>query len=829
MEESIGTVREVTIEDEMRGSYLDYAMSVIVSRALPDVRDGLKPVHRRILHAMNELGLGANARYRKSAAVVGEVLGKYHPHGDASVYDAIVRLAQDFSMRYPLIDGQGNFGSVDGDPAAAMRYTEARMTAIVEELLADIDRDTVDFADNYDGTQREPSVLPGKLPQLLLNGSDGIAVGMATRIPPHNLRELCDGIALLIRNPEATVTELTEIITGPDFPTAATLFGAEGLRNAYATGRGRVVLRAETHVEELRGTRTAIIVTELPFQVNKATLQKDIAELVNERRIEGISDIRDESDRQGMRLVIELKRDAQVDAVLNALYKHTSMQTSFSINMLALVDGQPRVLPLEQMLKHYIAHRRDVVARRTRYELTRARNRAHILEGQTIALDNLDAVITLIRASASSAVALTSLMERFGLSEAQGQAILELRLSRLAALERQRIADELAEVRVRIADLEGILSDPARIDAIILGELDDLKTRFGDDRRTRIVAAEIDNLTAEDLIAPEEVVVTMTTKGYVKRLPSSTYRAQGRGGKGIMGMVTRDADAVAHLFVTNTHDNILFLTNRGRAFQLKVYELPEAGRTARGVPVANIIAAEPGERVTAALTFEKGQSDGYIVMATTRGTIKRTSLYDFRNVRRSGLIAIGLNDDDELAWVQLSTGNEDIMLVTSDGRAIRFEQEDVRSMGRPAAGVRGIRLQPDDRVVAMGLVAEGGDLLIVTEEGYGKRSPLKDYPTHGRGGGGVATIRPGEKIGSIVAAAITTDELGDLILMSAGGQVIRQGLDHVPQLGRATQGVRLMRLNEGDNVVSMAFLGDSGDESDDSGDESGGESVSEAE
>ena len=829
MEESIGTVREVTIEDEMRGSYLDYAMSVIVSRALPDVRDGLKPVHRRILHAMNELGLGANARYRKSAAVVGEVLGKYHPHGDASVYDAIVRLAQDFSMRYPLIDGQGNFGSVDGDPAAAMRYTEARMTAIVEELLADIDRDTVDFADNYDGTQREPSVLPGKLPQLLLNGSDGIAVGMATRIPPHNLRELCDGIALLIRNPEATVTELTEIITGPDFPTAATLFGAEGLRNAYATGRGRVVLRAETHVEELRGTRTAIIVTELPFQVNKATLQKDIAELVNERRIEGISDIRDESDRQGMRLVIELKRDAQVDAVLNALYKHTSMQTSFSINMLALVDGQPRVLPLEQMLKHYIAHRRDVVARRTRYELTRARNRAHILEGQTIALDNLDAVITLIRASASSAVALTSLMERFGLSEAQGQAILELRLSRLAALERQRIADELAEVRVRIADLEGILSDPARIDAIILGELDDLKTRFGDDRRTRIVAAEIDNLTAEDLIAPEEVVVTMTTKGYVKRLPSSTYRAQGRGGKGIMGMVTRDADAVAHLFVTNTHDNILFLTNRGRAFQLKVYELPEAGRTARGVPVANIIAAEPGERVTAALTFEKGQSDGYIVMATTRGTIKRTSLYDFRNVRRSGLIAIGLNDDDELAWVQLSTGNEDIMLVTSDGRAIRFEQEDVRSMGRPAAGVRGIRLQPDDRVVAMGLVAEGGDLLIVTEEGYGKRSPLKDYPTHGRGGGGVATIRPGEKIGSIVAAAITTDELGDLILMSAGGQVIRQGLDHVPQLGRATQGVRLMRLNEGDNVVSMAFLGDSGDESGESGGESGGESVSEAE
>jgi len=808
MEQSIGNVRQVTIEDEMRDAYLDYAMSVIVQRALPDVRDGLKPVHRRILHAMNELGLGAGAGYRKSATIVGEVLGKYHPHGDVSVYDALVRLAQDFSMRHRLVDGQGNFGSVDGDPPAAYRYTEARMTAIAEEMLRDIDRGTVDFVPNYDGRQEEPTVLPAKLPQLLLNGSDGIAVGMATRIPPHNLRELCDAIILLIRNAEATVTELGEIVKGPDFPTGGTLFGAEGIRNAYATGRGRMVLRAESHVEELRNGRTGIIVTELPFQVNKAVLQERIAELVNERRIEGISNINDESDRQGMRLVIELKRDAQVDAVLNSLYKNSDLQTAYSANMLALVDGQPRVLSLDQMLRHYLAHRRDVVTRRTRYELDRQRRNAHILEGRAIALDNLDAVITLIRASASSAVAQDELIARFALSEVQARAILELTLSRLAALERQKIIDELADVRVRVADLEDILSRPARVDTIIVDELEDLKTRFGDDRRTRIVQAEVDNLTAADLIAPEDVVVTMTTKGYIKRVPVSTYRAQGRGGKGIVGMVTREADAVSQLFVANTHDNILFFTNKGRAFQLKVYELPDKDRTARGVPVANVIAAEPGERVSAILTLPAGRTDGYIVMATTRGTVKRTPLYDFRNVRRSGLIAIGLADDDELAWVQLSAGDEDVMLVTTDGRAIRFEQEDVRSMGRPAAGVRGIRLKPDDRVVAMGLVQEQGDLLVVTDEGYGKRTALVEYPTHGRGGGGVATIRPDDKIGPIVAAAVTHDTVGEMILMSGGGKIIRQPIDTVPRLGRATKGVRLMRLNEGDNVVSMAFLGD---------------------
>jgi len=808
MEQSIGNVRQVTIEDEMRDAYLDYAMSVIVQRALPDVRDGLKPVHRRILHAMNELGLGAGAGYRKSATIVGEVLGKYHPHGDVSVYDALVRLAQDFSMRHRLVDGQGNFGSVDGDPPAAYRYTEARMTAMAEEMLRDIDRGTVDFVPNYDGRQEEPTVLPAKLPQLLLNGSDGIAVGMATRIPPHNLRELCDAIILLIRNAEATMTELSEIVKGPDFPTGGTLFGAEGIRNAYATGRGRMVLRAESHVEELRNGRTGIIVTELPFQVNKAVLQERIAELVNERRIEGIANINDESDRQGMRLVIELKRDAQVDAVLNSLYKHSDLQTAYSANMLALVDGQPRVLSLDQMLRHYLAHRRDVVTRRTRYELDRQRRNAHILEGRVIALDNLDAVITLIRASASSAVAQDELIARFALSEVQARAILELTLSRLAALERQKIIDELAEVRVRVADLEDILARPARVDTIIVDELADLKTRFGDDRRTRIVQAEVDNLTAADLIAPEDVVVTMTTKGYIKRVPASTYRAQGRGGKGIVGMVTREADAVSQLFVANTHDNILFFTNKGRAFQLKVYELPDKDRTARGVPVANVIAAEPGERVSAILTLPAGRTDGYIVMATTRGTVKRTPLYDFRNVRRSGLIAIGLADDDELAWVQLSAGDEDVMLVTTDGRAIRFEQDDVRSMGRPAAGVRGIRLKPDDRVVAMGLVQEQGDLLVVTDEGYGKRTALVEYPTHGRGGGGVATIRPGDKIGPIVAAAVTHDTVGEMILMSGGGKIIRQPIDTVPRLGRATQGVRLMRLNEGDNVVSMAFLGD---------------------
>ena len=818
MEESIGTVRLVTIEDEMRVSYLDYAMSVIVSRALPDARDGLKPVQRRILHAMNEIGLGANARYRKSATIVGEVLGKYHPHGDVAVYDTMVRLAQDFSMRYQLIDGQGNFGSVDGDPPAAYRYTEARMTAIAEELLADIDRDTVDMADNYDGTQREPTVLPAKLPHLLLNGADGIAVGMATKIPPHNLRELCDGIILMIRNPEVTVTELSEIIKGPDFPTGGTLFGAEGIRNAYATGRGRMVVRAEAHSEEIRAGRAGLVVTELPFQVNKAELQKSIAELVNERRIEGISDIRDESDRQGMRLVIELKRDAQADVVLNALYKHSDMQKGFSANMLALMDNQPRILSLEQILRHYLAHRRDVVGRRTRYDLKKARDRVHILEGYSLALSNLDAVISLIRGSASSEVARQGLMDGFALSEVQARAILQLTLSRLAALERQNILDELTEKRTIVADLEDILARPERIDALIIAELEDLKTRFGDDRRTRIVAADVDHLTDEDLIAPEEMVVTMTTKGYVKRVPSSTYRAQGRGGKGIIGTVTRDADAVAHLFVANTHDNILFFTNRGRCFQLKVHELPEAGRTARGVPVANIIAAELGERVTAALTFAKGRTDGYIVMATTRGTVKRTELYDFRNVRRSGLIAIGLADDDELAWVQLAEGNEDVVLVTSDGRAIRFPQDDVRAMGRPAAGVRGIRLRPDDTVVAMGLASPNvdSDLLVVTEQGYGKRSLLGEYPTHGRGGGGVATIRPDQRLGPIVAAAITPDGMGEMILMSAGGQIIRQNVDAVSRQGRATQGVRLMRLNEGDNVVSLAFLGES---------EPGGESV----
>ena len=807
MENSIGNVRPVTIEDEMQVSYLDYAMSVIVQRALPDVRDGLKPVHRRILHAMNELGLGAGARYRKSAAVVGEVLGKYHPHGDVAVYDTLVRMAQDFSMRYPLIDGQGNFGSVDGDSPAAMRYTEARMTAIAEELLTDLNRDTVDMKENYDGTQREPTVLPAKLPHLLLNGANGIAVGMATNIPPHNLREICDGITLLIRNPDATLTELTEIIKGPDFPTAGTLYGGVGIRAAYATGRGRMILRAETHVEEVRSGRTAIIVTELPYQVNKALLQERIAELVNERRLEGIADMRDESDRQGMRLVIELKRDAQVDAVLNGLFKHTAMQSAISVNMLALVDDQPRVLSLEQMLRHYIAHRRNVVTRRTQYELRGARDRAHIREGLLIAIGHIDEVIALIRGSASSEAAFHGLIGRFGLSEEQARAILEMRLSRIAALERQRLADELEELRQQIAHLEGILADAHRVDEVIIGELEDLKARFGDERRTRIVPAEIDDLTDADLIAPEEVVVTMTTRGYIKRLPATTYQAQGRGGKGILGMVMREADAVEHVFVTNTHDNVLFFTNKGRVFRLKVYEVPEAGRTARGVPVANIIAAEPGERVTTALTYPADRTDGYIVMATTRGTIKRTALQEFRNVRRTGIIAIGLAEDDELAWVQLSDGDEHILLITNDGRAIRFRQSDVRAMGRPAGGVRGIELRDDDVVVAMGLAKPGGDVLVVTANGYGKRTSLAEYPVQRRGGCGVATIRPSDKIGPIVAASIAADSHGEMILMSAGGKVIRQPVGQVSRIGRATQGVRVMDLRDGDSVVSMAFIG----------------------
>ena len=812
MTTEFGLVRQINIEDEMRSSYLDYAMSVIVQRALPDVRDGLKPGQRRILYAMHELGLTAGARYRKSAAVVGEVLGKYHPHSDVAVYDTIVRLAQDFSMRYQLVDGQGNFGSVDGDSAAAMRYTEARMTAIAEELVVDMDRDTVDWMRNYDDTRDEPTVLPAKLPNLLVNGAAGIAVGMATSIPPHNLGEVCDAIVYLLKNPEASVVELSEIIHGPDFPTAGIILGKEGIRSAYATGRGRVVLRARHELETLKNGRAAIIITELPYQVNKALLQERIAELVNDGKVDGIATLRDESDRTGMRLVIELKRDGRVQSVLNQLFKHTALQSVFSINMLALVDNAPRVLTLEMMLRHYVTHRRVVITRRTRYELGRQEGRAHVLAGLRVALDNLDAVISTIRGAPSADEASARLQGQFALSETQAKAILAITLGRLAAMERQSVLDELARVEARVRELQSILADPERVDAILIEELIELKRKFGDPRRTVIIDQEVGEFSEEDLIAPEDVVVSMTSRGYVKRIPADTYRSQRRGGKGIRGMGTVDADAVAYTFVANTHDDILFFTTRGRAFHLKAHELPGTSREARGVPVNNLISLDGGETVSAILPLTSSDRGGYLVMATRRGVIKRTALSEFRNVRRNGLIAVGINEGDELVWVRTGQGTEDIVVVTSDGRAIRFPQEQVRSMGRTATGVRGIRLHEGDQVVTMDLVRDDAELLTVSERGYGKRTMLADYPVQGRGGQGVYAMQITDKTGALVAAQVVDSEGDEMLLMSADGKITRGVVSDVRRTGRNAQGVMVMRLKEGDSVVSVALLRPTGPE-----------------
>lgn len=808
----IGTVRSVNIDTEMRRSYLDYAMSVIVQRALPDVRDGLKPVQRRILYAMHEMGIRPTTKYRKSAGIVGEVLKSYHPHGDSAVYDALVRMVQPFSLRYPLVDGQGNFGSVDGDGAAAMRYTEARLEAIAEELLQDIEKQTIDFVPNYDGETREPVVLPAKLPNLLVNGASGIAVGMATNIPPHNLTEVCDGLIYLIDNPEATVDELIEIIPGPDFPTGGIILGREGIKAAYATGKGRVVIRARTVIEEAgRGNRFQIIVTELPYQVNKAALVEKIADLVKAGRIDGIHDLRDESDRTGMRVIIELKRDAQPHKVLNALFRHTQLQQTFGVNMLALVDGtQPRVLTLKRSLQLYLAHREEVVRRRTEFELLRARRRAHILEGLKIALDHLDAVIRTIRESRTADVARTSLMAKFALTEVQANAILEMQLRRLAALERRKIEQDYRDLLKQISGLELLLADPDKILRVIKEELIDLKEAFGDDRRTHIqdMSGEI---TDEDLIPEVNVLVMLTNRGYVKRLPDGTYRTQHRGGRGVTGMTMRETDGVQRMVAANSHDSLLFFTNRGRVFHIKVHELPDAGRTAKGTPVINLIGIQPGEAITTLLPVRNFADATYLFMCTRSGRVKRTRLEQFSSVRASGLIAIGLDDGDELAWVRMTSGSDNLILVTEQGQSIRFHEEDVRAMGRQAAGVIGIRMHEADRVIAAEVVVPDCDLLVVSANGYGKRTPLHEYRVQNRGGLGITAMKVTERNGPLAAARVVCDT-DTIMLVSTHGMVIRVPASQISQIGRATQGVGIMRVHNDDLVASITVIRTTQDE-----------------
>ncbi len=803
----IGNVRLASIETEMRQSYLDYAMSVIVQRALPDARDGLKPVHRRVLYAMWEMGLRSTNRYRKCAGIVGEVLKSYHPHGDSAVYDTLVRMAQDFNLRYPLVDGQGNFGSVDGDGAAAMRYTEARLTAIADELLLDIDKNTVNFQANYDASMEEPTVLPARLPNLLLNGSAGIAVGMATNIPPHNLNELCDAIAHLIDNPEATVDDLMAFVTGPDFPTGGTILGREGIRAAYATGRGRVVIRAKAFVEEsARGNRYQIVVTELPYQVNKAALMERIAELVKDGKLDGISDLRDESDRNGMRAVIELKRDAQPMKVLNNLFKHTALQQSFGVNMLALVDGgtQPRVLTLRRALQEYIGHRQEVITRRTEFDLERARRRAHILEGLKRALDNIDAIIAAIRASNSTENARTNLMAQFEFTEVQANAILEMRLARLAALERKKIEDELEQVLKEITYLEGLLADPKKILGLIRDDMASLKEKYGDERRTRIQDVS-GTLSEEDLIPEVDVLVTITNRGYVKRIANEVYRTQHRGGKGVTGVTMREEDGVQHILAANTMDALLVFTNRGKVYQIKVHELPDVGRTAKGVPIINVINMQPDETVTTLMRVKDFAEANYLFFTTRLGQVKRTSLNQFQSVRSTGLIAIGIEPNDELAWVRTTSGEDDVVLVTEKGQAIRFAETDARPMGRPAAGVIGIRLAKGDRVIASEVVVPDKDLLVVAQKGLGKRTSLDEFRGQHRGGKGVTAMRLTAKTGDIVAAAMVSPEQS-VMMMNTAGQVIRIPVEQISRIGRATQGVMLMRLPANLSVASLTVV-----------------------
>ena len=820
---SVTSVKSIRIEDEMRTSYLDYAMSVIVARALPDVRDGLKPVHRRILYTMGEMGLSGGSAYRKCAAIVGEVMGKYHPHGDGALYDALVRLAQDFSMRHPLVDGQGNFGSVDGDSAAAMRYTEARLTAIAGEMLADIDHDTVDFTPNYDGTQKEPSVLPSRMPNLLVNGSAGIAVGMATNIPPHNLGEIADAAAALVENPQLSAEELSALVLAPDFPTGGVLYRYDNVKNPltgktervdairqmYAHGRGRVVVEGKTSFEEARGDRTAIIIHELPYQVNKATLVEKIADLVKEGRIEGISDLRDESDRDGMRIYVEVKRDGNPHKVLNKLLKLTPLRAAFSMNMLALVDGQPQTLSLKSVLQHHIEHRRVIVRRRTEFELKKAQERAHILEGLKIALDNLDAVIKTIRAAADVDVAREQLMSKFKLSELQAQAILDMRLARLAALERKKIEDEYLEVLALIKELQDILANPKRVSKIIAAEYAKMKEKFGDKRRTRIAQDATREMSDEDLIADEDVVITVSGRGYIKRQPLTAYRQQHRGGKGVRGMTTREEDAVKSLQVANTHDWAFFFTNKGRCFSTKVHEIPDASRQNKGIPIVNLpgVQVESGEVPVATVILQNFNAGGYLAFSTKKGVIKKTALEQFEKVRSSGIIAITLDKGDELAQVIPTSGEDDIVLATRQGRICRFHEKEARPMGRSAGGVIGIRLaRQGDLVVAAAVVEPGADLLVLTETGFGKRVPVGAFSRKHRGTQGVRLIPlEGRKTGPVVAVRQVSEADEEVILISAEGQVVRTKLESIATRNDgSSQGVRVMTLREGDKVAGIA-------------------------
>jgi DNA gyrase subunit A len=807
----IGTVQTADIDETMRSAYLDYAMSVIVARALPDARDGLKPVHRRILYAMQDMGIRANSAFKKSARIVGEVLGKYHPHGDSAVYESMARMAQDFSMRYLLVDGQGNFGSVDGDAPAAMRYTEARLHKMAEELLTDLDKNTVDFTDNFDGSLQEPTVLPSRIPNLLLNGSSGIAVGMATNIPPHNLKELAAALIYLINNydtmDDVPIEFLMKFIPGPDFPTGGIIVGTEGIEAAYGSGKGRIVLRGKAHIEEMAGNRHRIVITEIPYQVNKSTLIERIADLVRDEKVDTISDLRDESDRRGMSIVIELKRSAQPKKVLNQLYKYTSLQTTFGVQMLALVNGEPRLLPLKKALQIFLEHRQVVITRRTQFELEKARARAHILEGLTIALNNLDAVIQTIKESPDADTAKERLMKRFKLSELQAQAILDMQLRRLAALERQKIEDEYKQVKAQIAHFEDLLAHPKMILTLIQDDLRELSDKYGDERRTHIAAEAVENLSESDLVPDEAVLISLTARGYVKRVAATAYRSQGTGGKGVTGHVTKEEDEILTLIPARSLDTMLFFSDHGKVYSEKVYQIPDADRTTKGIPLVNVLSLDSGEVITAALSVPNFEAAGYITLATRNGKIKRMALSELASVRPSGIIAIGLEDGDELGWARLTRGDNEIILVTEQGKALRFAEDKVRTMGRSASGVTGIKLSSKDKVTSMDVIEEGGDLVLVTTQGYGKRTSLTEYPAKGRATGGVQTIAKdaADKIGIITSARVV-QEVDDLTIISANGMVLRIKVKDVKHAGRATRGNHMMDVKEGDRVASIARI-----------------------